>query len=179
MKDNLDCVFLAAGLGKRMKRKLPKQLIRVGGKPIMIYPLETLVKSGLLNKIIITYPERFLDKYKEIISNYFIEKEIFVYVKGGKTRQESVYNAIQHVETDRVIIHEASRPFISIDLLKKVILYEEECVTPVIDIPFTVVAGYEYMERIFKRVIFILQMTLLLFTIMVIQLSLYKEKRRT
>ncbi|MBO8130225.1 MAG: 2-C-methyl-D-erythritol 4-phosphate cytidylyltransferase [Candidatus Marinimicrobia bacterium] len=34
------CIYLAVGLGVRMRKKIPKQFLRVYGKPIMIYALE-------------------------------------------------------------------------------------------------------------------------------------------
>ena len=146
----LDCIYLAAGIGRRMGKKIPKQLIRIGGKPIMVYSLETLVKSNLFSRIIITYPEGYMEEYKKIISHYFV-RDFFELVRGGETRQESVYNALQKVETDRVVIHEAARPFVTQNLLNRVISYEEDCVTPVINVKETVAAGYDYMNKIFKR----------------------------
>jgi len=42
-------------------------------------------------------------------------------VKGGKTRQESVYNALKALNNpEYVLIHDGARPFISQDVIKKV-----------------------------------------------------------
>ncbi len=35
----MDCIFLAAGLGIRMSRTIPKQFIRLLGKPIIAHSL--------------------------------------------------------------------------------------------------------------------------------------------
>ncbi len=150
---SLDCIFLAAGIGKRMKKNVPKQLIRIGGKPILIYSLETLVKSGYFKNIIITYPEGYRQEYEKILSSYFVNDALkkFILVKGGETRQESVFNGLKYVDTKRVLIHEAARPFLSLDLIKKVLSYSDAAVVPVISIPFTVAGGDEFMKKIFKR----------------------------
>lgn len=147
----INCIYLAAGIGKRLGLKIPKQLIRLGGKPIMLYSLEELVKSNFFDKIIVTYVESVLDEYKNIISQYFIDKLEFIYVKGGETRQESVYNAVRYATSERVLIHEASRPFITKNMLNTVLTGKGDCIVPVIDIPFTVAGGKEYMTQIFER----------------------------
>ena len=150
---SIDVVFLAAGIGKRMKKKIPKQLIRIGGKPILIYSLETLIKSGNFRKIIITYPNNYKEEYEKILSSYFTDDILnkFSLVMGGNTRQESVYNGLKHVNAERVLIHEAARPFVSLKLLKEVLAYDEPAVVPVVSIPFTVAGGDEFMRKIFKR----------------------------
>lgn len=148
--NDINCIFLAAGIGNRTGEKNPKQLTRTVGKPLLIYPLETLVESGFFNRIITTYPRNFLSEYKEIISKHGLAKKI-VYVEGGETRQESVYKALKFVETDRVAIHESSRPLLSMSLLKRVLFSNADCVTPVLNVPSTVVGGYEVMTKTFKR----------------------------
>ena len=147
----IDCVFLAGGVGKRMKRDIPKQLIRVAGKPIMIYSLENLLKFLNCKKVIITYPKGYQKVYGDVLSYYFNNIDNFILVEGGKTRQESVYNALEYVNSNRVLIHEAARPFITKRLIDDLLNGSEDAVVPVINIPFTVASGKEYMNKIFKR----------------------------
>lgn len=152
MRQNMDCIYLSAGMGHRLDKSIPKQLLRIGGKPIMIYSLEKIVGSGFFDKIIITYPRSFLGCFKEVISNYFTDDSMFEYVEGSsKTRQESVWNALKKVESDKVVIHEAARPLLSKKLLERVVLSGAKCVTPVITIPFTVVGGEDRITQLFKR----------------------------
>ena len=42
-------------------------------------------------------------------------------VQGGETRQESVARGLDAVPRDAVIVHDAARPFVGIDLLKRVV----------------------------------------------------------
>ena len=51
----MDCILLAAGIGQRMGEDIPKQFLRLNGKPIIIYSLEVLSKYELINNIYITY----------------------------------------------------------------------------------------------------------------------------
>ena len=48
---------------------------------------------------------------QKIVSKITLNKDI-QYVKGGATRQESVYNAITKTNSDIVIIHDGARPMI-------------------------------------------------------------------
>ena len=40
---------------------------------------------------------------------------------GGPTRQDSVWNGLQHVESEIVVVHDAARPFVTPELIKSVI----------------------------------------------------------
>ena len=55
----MDCILLAAGIGQRMGEDIPKQFLRLNGKPIIIYSLEVLSKYELINNIYITYNEKY------------------------------------------------------------------------------------------------------------------------
>ena len=124
----IDVIYLTGGKGKRAELGYPKQFARLKGKPIFIYGLETLRKIDEIGKIIIpsdinnSNVIRFLTEYN--IENRYI-------CKAGKTRQESVYNGLEHVKTKNVLICEAVRPFMSKDLIQRVIKADGDCVVPI------------------------------------------------
>lgn len=41
-------IILAGGVGKRMGLHIPKQFVRVNGKPILVYTLEAFEQSPLM-----------------------------------------------------------------------------------------------------------------------------------
>ncbi|MBN2668407.1 MAG: 2-C-methyl-D-erythritol 4-phosphate cytidylyltransferase [Bacteroidales bacterium] len=146
----MDCIFLAAGVGSRMKQVVPKQFYKLKGKPILVYALEVLEKIEWIDNIYTTFNEEFKSLYEKAFEDYNITK--ITLVEGGKTRQESVYNALKHVTTDRVMIHEAARPLIFESFLEQFTKYPEElAIVPTIPIPFTVSVGREYMTDILDR----------------------------
>jgi len=49
----IQVIILAAGHGKRMNSEIPKSLIEIGGKPIIIHLLDTIKKSGICPKPIV------------------------------------------------------------------------------------------------------------------------------
>ena len=141
----MDCIYLAAGAGVRMKEIIPKQFLTIMGKPIIVFALETLEVSPLVDTIYITYHPEYKRLYENVLRDYNIAN--CQLVSGGATRQKSVGNALAKVVTDRVPVHEAARPFITRDFIEFLNSFDDDAVVPTIPISFTVSEGQEYMER--------------------------------
>lgn len=146
----MDCIFLAAGIGSRFKKEIPKQFYKLLGKPILIYGLEVLEKIDWIDNIYVTYNKSFKELYEKAFDDYNISKVKLVL--GGETRQESVYSALKYVKSDKVLIHEAARPIIFEGFIDSFKNYNDEvAVVPTIPIPFTVSEGDQYMTNILNR----------------------------
>jgi len=122
----IDVIYLAAGQGKRAKLGYPKQFARLGGKPIMVHALEVFQSMSEIRRIIIACAD--IVKTESVLNPYGIKKARCV--QGGKTRQESVQKALEHVKTENVLIHEAVRPFITEEFVKEIIAVNRQAVTP-------------------------------------------------
>jgi len=130
----MDVIYLAAGQGKRARLGYPKQFARLGGKPIMVHGLEVLQSMEEIGRIIITSPvsvplPRDRKGVEHAIVGYGITKAICV--TGGRTRQESVRQALQYAQSEYVLITEAVRPFITAEFVRKVIETPGDFVSPV------------------------------------------------
>ena len=66
-----------------------------------------LVKGVRCKQIVVVTKEEELDDLKKLISSKKID-----YVFGGKERQDSVYNGLQVVKEDYVLIHDGARPYL-------------------------------------------------------------------
>lgn len=101
-------VILSGGTGQRFKSIIPKQYQMLCGREVISYSVEAFKKSTVTDRIIIVAAETELKKLSE---KYDVEC-----IAGGKTRNESLYNALNYIHTtyscERVLIHEAARPFI-------------------------------------------------------------------
>ena len=71
MSEKNVAIVLAGGIGERMKKSVPKQLINLAGKPVILHTLEPFEKSDLISDIIVVCHEdsikdmdRLLKKYK-------------------------------------------------------------------------------------------------------------------
>ncbi|MBO5973965.1 MAG: 2-C-methyl-D-erythritol 4-phosphate cytidylyltransferase, partial [Clostridia bacterium] len=85
-------VIAAGGSSARMQGQ-NKLLINIGDIPVIAHSLLAFEHCDVISEIIISAHESHLETYAEIAAQYNIKKLTKV-VKGGKTRLESVYNAV-------------------------------------------------------------------------------------
>jgi 2-C-methyl-D-erythritol 4-phosphate cytidylyltransferase len=143
-------ILLSGGNGSRMQKSIPKQYLMIGGKPIIMHTLDKVDSLAEINEIIIVCSE----KYKDLLENYirtYSLKNNYIFVDSGATRQESVYNGLQSVSNESVIIHEAARPFVKIEEFKTIIADDSENVIFASPINFTVLKGNEIVTDILNR----------------------------
>lgn len=116
-------VVLAAGVGKRMNSKIPKQFMELGNKPVLYYALKTFQDSFVEEVVLVTGANEIEYCKEEIVKKYRFDK-VKAVVAGGKERYNSVYEGLKEIEdTDYVFIHDGARPFVELDMLERA--YEE------------------------------------------------------
>ena len=104
-------------------RQVPKQYIRINGKEIIAYTLEVFQKCELIDEIIISARKDYFDLLQIIKKNYSFSK-ISKIVEGGDERQQSVFNALKSInakDNDLIVVHDAVRPLLPLDVLSKAI----------------------------------------------------------
>src|SRR5690606_6977938 len=90
----VSAIIAAAGMSNRMKSKINKQFININGKPILAHTLEKFQKCKYIDEIIVVAREDEINYCKrEIVKRYGFNKVTKI-VRGGKERQDSVYNGI-------------------------------------------------------------------------------------
>lgn len=119
-------VIFAGGSGKRMRsRDIPKQFLRVHGKPIIIHTLSVWEKHPDIDAIVIACIEEGIDELRGLVKEYGITK-VKKIVPGGSTGQLSIYQgllAAENVSSDDeaddtiVYIHDGVRPFINDEVI--------------------------------------------------------------
>ena len=115
------CVVPSAGKGRRLNSKLDKPFVALNGKPLLYHTLKALEKTDLIDYIVLAVSGDKLERCRRIVKKYKLKK-ICAIVQGGKRRFDSVKNALREVkDADYVLIHDAARPFIERDLIKKLL----------------------------------------------------------
>lgn len=107
-------ILPSGGQGKRFGAPLPKQYIKVNGKEILAYTIEIFEKCSLVDEIIIAADENYFGLINQIKEKYNFGKLAQV-IKGGKERQDSVFNALSSLtcsDNDLIIVHDAVRPLL-------------------------------------------------------------------
>jgi len=97
-------------MGRRMGSDRNKLLLTLLGKPLLAWTLAAADASSHIDWIgIMGQPEDFED-FKTIIAAEKLRKPATL-IRGGETRQESVYNGLQGLpaEAERVLIHDGAR----------------------------------------------------------------------
>lgn len=112
----------AGGVGKRMASSKPKQFLQLQGQPILVHTLKALAKyNGIIKYIIPTVDIVYTRK---VIKSGAPDLDVKI-IKGGKTRQESVTNALKHIKDseekpDFILVHDAVRALVQDDMIQKV-----------------------------------------------------------
>ena len=116
-------ILLAGGNSSRFKSNLPKPYHKIAGKTLIELSIAKIKQFKQFQKIVIVYNKKHLKFLKKInLKNVSI-------IQGGKTRQQSTYNALNYLKSlktvNHVLIHDAARPNFSKNLINK-ILYESK-----------------------------------------------------
>ena len=116
----VSAVVAAAGSSSRFGED--KQFLLLDGMPALARSIDALQKSDCIDEIIVcTKPEN-LNRVSSLVKQYDFTKVTCV-CEGGKTRAESVKNAVSHCSdnTDIIAIHDGARPFVSSDTIKRTV----------------------------------------------------------
>lgn len=120
----VSAIVVAGGKGLRMKSEQKKQYIEIGKHPILAYTLLKIDRCKSIDRIYLVIPKEDVEFIlNDIISRIKLKKRVNI-VKGGKSRQESVYNGLNSIkdECDLIVIHDAVRPFVRIKDIEASIL---------------------------------------------------------
>lgn len=86
-------MVLAGGTGTRIGADIPKQFIRVMGKPVLAYTLEIFQACDKIHAIEIVCHKDWINEVRNIVDEYAIKKTRWL-ATGGATFQESVMNGV-------------------------------------------------------------------------------------
>lgn len=113
-------IVAAAGMSNRMGSKINKQFIAIDNKPILAHTLEKFEKCKYIDEIVVVSKEEEVEYCrKEIVKKYGLKKVTNI-VRGGKERQDSIYNGIMALNerADIVLTHDGARPFVKIESIE-------------------------------------------------------------
>ncbi len=121
----VSAVVAAAGLSKRFSPHGKKQFATLSGKPLLTYCLSTFESSELITSVVVVVPEDEIPRSTDLLESFGFEKITSV-VAGGEKRYLSVRNGFRSTppDSDMVLIHDAARPFVDNDMIRRVV---EEC----------------------------------------------------
>jgi 2-C-methyl-D-erythritol 4-phosphate cytidylyltransferase len=104
-------VIVAAGRGTRFGG--PKQLVELGGKPMLAWSIEAFAAlPEVAELVIVTEPE--LIERVEVLAHARVKDATVLVVRGGPDRQASVRNGLDALSDDvsAVLVHDGARPLV-------------------------------------------------------------------
>ena len=121
-------IIFAGGKGMRMGADIPKQFLELDGEPILANTIRRFEQNENIDKIYVSTRPEYIDFVKRMAQVYEFSKVVDV-VEGGETALDSQYLALERAcdEKDNnpkdsiVLMHDGVRPFISDEIIDKVI----------------------------------------------------------
>ena len=112
-------IILAGGTGERFGKEGGKQLVEIGGKPILTWSVEAFDAVGDIGLIVIVCPAERQGEYLSKAVDPFSFATPIVVAAAGSTRQVSAFSGLELVpeEFEYVVMHDGARPLISADLI--------------------------------------------------------------
>ena len=111
----ISLIITAAGKGARTGLDYNKMLYKIDGETVLEKVFNVFKDTGLFEEYIVTANESDLVEFRNILPPYV------KIVIGGSSRTQSVHNAVKQVTGKYVLIHDGARPFVSKDVIKRVV----------------------------------------------------------
>jgi 2-C-methyl-D-erythritol 4-phosphate cytidylyltransferase / 2-C-methyl-D-erythritol 2,4-cyclodiphosphate synthase len=117
-------LIVAAGKGERAGGGVPKQFRLLGGKPMLRWAVEALIRHPAVQETRVVIGKG----QQESATTALGGLDVGQLIEGGAERADSVQAGLRTIESDAVLVHDAARPF---------------CPAPVID---RLLAALEFYE---------------------------------
>jgi 2-C-methyl-D-erythritol 4-phosphate cytidylyltransferase len=112
----------AGGVGKRLGAKGHKSFVKLAGEPMLAWTLRVLDATREISQIIlVVHPDDLSAAKRLVMAKRF--RKVSRIVPGGDTRMQSVACGLAALdaETEWVLVHDAARPLITVDLVRAVV----------------------------------------------------------
>ena len=110
-------IILMAGSGERSLLDYNKVFYDYLGKPLFIHSLDAFYNHQEIDEIVLVINPQ----DEQIVKTYLEFYEDIKIVYGGATRNQSLQNALKEVNSDKIIVHDAARPSITKNDIKRII----------------------------------------------------------
>ncbi len=139
---NVTLIILCAGNSTRFGLQAKKQWLRLENSPLWLFVAKKIQNLYNFDKIIITSSKEELNYMKNFNDEY-------EFVVGGETRQQSMKNSLEKVESEYVMVTDVARACIPEEIILSLIEEKEkaDCIVPVLNVNDTVIYNEETINR--------------------------------
>ena len=114
-------VIAAGGTGTRIGASVPKQFLDLGGTPMLVRTVDSLLVLEPVVQVIIALPAEYIPAARQLFARKSWRVPVDC-IPGGSTRQESVVQGVLRTaaDLDLILVHDAVRPFCDREMLMRV-----------------------------------------------------------
>jgi 2-C-methyl-D-erythritol 4-phosphate cytidylyltransferase len=115
-------IIAAAGSGRRIGTRTPKQFLPLAGAPILRLTVERFARHPGVGTIVVAAPPGHVRRTERLLESIRRARTIVV-VPGGKERQDSVRSALAAApaSSEIILVHDAVRPFVTAALIRELV----------------------------------------------------------
>jgi 2-C-methyl-D-erythritol 4-phosphate cytidylyltransferase/2-C-methyl-D-erythritol 2,4-cyclodiphosphate synthase len=110
-------LIVAAGKGDRAGGGVPKQFRLLGGKPVLRWAVESLIRHPAVQSTRVVIA----DGQEADAAQALDGLDVGAFITGGAERTDSVRAGLAETDTDAVLVHDAARPFCPPDLIDRLL----------------------------------------------------------
>ena len=125
-------IILAGGTGSRLGGDTPKQFLELSGQMMILHSMKAFAESEYVGNIQIVADKAYREKIEDAIfenADSPIGEKFLGFSDPGENRQLSIYNAMKDIgdilgkdTIDGIIIHDAARPFVTVETVDECLL---------------------------------------------------------
>ena len=117
---HVSALIAAGGRGSRFGATHPKQFLSLGGRSILERSVDAFRNCDVIDDLVVAVPP---DLVRDLSASLLAKGKPIEIVAGGTRRQDSVANAFARVvdRADIVVIHDAARPFVTDDTIRRTV----------------------------------------------------------
>src|SRR5512135_2101742 len=136
MKGRIIAIVPSAGMGKRFGEGTNKTFVTLGGRPLVLWALETLDSMPEVKEIIPVIKETDMEYTLDLLEKAGLPKVKRI-APGGKERQDSVYHGLNLVDDKKciVLVHDGVRPLIEPSVISSAARQLKDCDGVVVGVP--------------------------------------------
>lgn len=114
-------IIVAGGSGSRVGGDELKQFRWIAGKPMLLHSVQAFMARDDVASVVVVLPARYAGDPPPWLFQCDVDR--LMVSLGGRTRTESVSNGLEDLvdEAAIVLVHDAARPFVTMDTIDRVI----------------------------------------------------------
>ena len=110
-------LIVAAGSGSRMGGDVPKQFRAIAGKAVLAHAVDALASHPAIDAVRVVIGAG----QEEFARHALAGRHVGELIAGGSERADSVRAGLRAIEADKILVHDAARPFCPHDVIDRLL----------------------------------------------------------